>query len=155
LTGTIDRMAVVKSGSDREGKSLQMIAGKALILLPRENSRLIQYIDKTRNFMVLLFIERVPESRIQKTILENNIGIKVEYIDNLDDILKYAKVKRQLNQEKGGYRKNRPVLFITLPFIDTFTKLFIDIPCLLGIMRAVIPFKKSNAKSRLSSCLQR
>src|SRR4030067_3595565 len=40
-----------------------------------------------------------------------------------------------------------------IPIIDTFPNLFIDIPCLLGDMRAVIPFKKSNAKSRLSSLL--
>jgi 2-phospho-L-lactate guanylyltransferase len=40
-----------------------------------------------------------------------------------------------------------------IPFIDIFPNLFIDIPCLLLDMRAVIPFKKSNAKSRLSSLL--
>lgn len=40
-----------------------------------------------------------------------------------------------------------------IPIIDTFPNLFIDIPCLLRDMRAVIPFKKSNAKSRLSSLL--
>ncbi len=34
-----------------------------------------------------------------------------------------------------------------------FQKLFIAIPCLLGNMRAVIPFKKNNAKSRLSALL--
>jgi len=41
-----------------------------------------------------------------------------------------------------------------IPFTNTFPKLFIDIPCLLGDMRAVIPFKKNNAKSRLSSLLK-
>lgn len=34
-----------------------------------------------------------------------------------------------------------------------FPKLFIGVPCLLRDMRAVIPFKKSNAKSRLSALL--
>ncbi|MCZ7381729.1 MAG: 2-phospho-L-lactate guanylyltransferase [Candidatus Methanoperedens sp.] len=34
-----------------------------------------------------------------------------------------------------------------------FPKLFIDIPYLVGDMRAVIPFKKNNAKSRLNSLL--
>lgn len=34
-----------------------------------------------------------------------------------------------------------------------FPNLFIDIPCLVWDMRAVIPFKKSNAKSRLSPLL--
>jgi 2-phospho-L-lactate guanylyltransferase len=37
--------------------------------------------------------------------------------------------------------------------LEIFPKLFIDIPCPLGDMRAVIPFKKSNAKSRLSPLL--
>ncbi len=37
--------------------------------------------------------------------------------------------------------------------LEVFPNLFIYIPCLVGDMRAVIPFKKNNAKSRLSALL--
>ncbi|MFZ3058753.1 MAG: 2-phospho-L-lactate guanylyltransferase [Candidatus Methanoperedens sp.] len=40
-----------------------------------------------------------------------------------------------------------------LIFLKPFPKLFIDIPYLVGDMRAVIPFKKNNAKSRLKTLL--
>ncbi len=39
--------------------------------------------------------------------------------------------------------------------ISKFPKVFIDIHCVSGNMRAVIPFKKSNAKSRLRALLSR
>lgn len=75
-----------KTGKAKAAKD----SGKNLILLPGENSRLIQYIEKTRNYYGITVIERVPETIDAKDYIEKNIGINVEYIDNLDDVLKYA-----------------------------------------------------------------
>jgi PDZ domain-containing secreted protein len=65
-------------------------SGKTLILLPRDNSKLIQYTEKTRNLYGITVIERVPEIIDTKDHIEKNIGINVEYVDNFDDVLKYA-----------------------------------------------------------------
>lgn len=45
------------------------------------------------------------------------------------------------------------MFFADFCYLEIFPNLFIDIPCFVWDMRAVIPFKKSNAKSRLSSLL--
>ncbi len=35
-------------------------------------------------------IEQIPETTDAKQYIEANIGINVEYVDNIDDVLKYA-----------------------------------------------------------------
>lgn len=59
-------------------------------IVTRENSRLIQYIERARNFYGITVIERVPEIIYTKDYIEKNIGINVEYIDNFDEVLKYS-----------------------------------------------------------------
>jgi predicted S18 family serine protease len=91
MTGTIDKDGHVgEIGGVIEKAKAAKDSGKNLILLPRENSRLIQYIEKTRNYYGITVIERVPETIDTKDYLVKNIGINVEYIDNFDDVLKYA-----------------------------------------------------------------
>ncbi|CAG0962565.1 hypothetical protein METP2_00887 [Methanosarcinales archaeon] len=91
MTGTIDKDGHVgEIGGVIEKAKAAKDSGKNLILLPGENSRLIQYIEKTRNYYGITVIERVPETIDAKDYIEKNIGINVEYIDNLDDVLKYA-----------------------------------------------------------------
>jgi len=91
MTGTIDKDGHVgEIGGVIEKAKAAKESGKNLILLPRENSRLIQYIEKTRNYYGITVIERVPETIDTKDYIEKNIGINVEYIDNFDDVLKYA-----------------------------------------------------------------
>ena len=62
----------------------------ANVIVTRENSRLIQYIERARNFYGITVIERVPEIIYTKDYIEKNIGINVEYIDNFDEMLKYS-----------------------------------------------------------------
>jgi len=91
MTGTIDKDGHVgEIGGVIEKAKAAKDSGKTLILLPGENSRLIQYVEKTRNFYGISVIERVPEIIDTKDYIVNNIGINVEYIDNFDDVLKYA-----------------------------------------------------------------
>jgi putative transposase len=62
MTGTIDKDGHVgEIGGVIEKAKAAKDSGKNLILLSRENSRLIQYIEKARNFYGVTVIERVPE----------------------------------------------------------------------------------------------
>jgi predicted S18 family serine protease len=91
MTGTINKDGHVgEIGGVIEKAKAAKDSGKTLILLPRENSKLIQYVEKSRNLYGITVIERVPESIDTKDYIVNNIGINVEYIDNFDDVLKYA-----------------------------------------------------------------
>jgi hypothetical protein len=38
----------------------------------------------------MIIIEQVPEAIDVKKYIEANIGVKVQYIDNIDDILRYV-----------------------------------------------------------------
>ena len=91
MTGTIDKDGHVgEIGGVIEKAKAAKDSGKNLILIPTENSRLTQYVEKTRNYYGITVIERVPETIDAKDYIEKNTGINVEYIDNLDDVLKYA-----------------------------------------------------------------
>ncbi len=46
------------------------------------------YIAQNKTGMTI--IEQVPTTIDAKQYIEENTGIKVEYVDNIDDILKYA-----------------------------------------------------------------
>lgn len=92
LTGTIDKDGHVgEIGGVIEKAKAAKDNGKNLILIPMENSELIQYTEKTRNFYGITVVERVPVTQDTKEYISKNIGINVEYIDNLDDLLKYAR----------------------------------------------------------------
>lgn len=91
LTGTIDQYGRVGAiGGVIEKASAAKKSGKTLLLLPRGNSGLVQYIERTRNLYGVVIIEQVPETVDAKEYIEANIGIKVEYIENIDDVLKFA-----------------------------------------------------------------
>ena len=91
LTGTIDQYGHVGAiGGVVEKAKAANESGKRLLLLPRGNSQLVQYKESTRNIAGITIIEQVPETIDAKQYIEANAGIKIEYVDNIDDILKYA-----------------------------------------------------------------
>lgn len=91
LTGTIDRFGHTgEIGGVIEKASAAKEGGKNLLLIPRENSRLVRYTEKTRDFYGLTVIETVPEIIDAKEYIEANSGIKVEYVDTIDDVLAFA-----------------------------------------------------------------
>lgn len=91
MTGTIDQYGHVGAiGGVIEKAKAAKESGKTLFLLPKENSQLVQYTERTRNIGGMTVIEQVPETTDAKQYIEANIGINIEYIDNIDDILKYA-----------------------------------------------------------------
>jgi predicted ATP-dependent protease len=91
LTGTIDQYGHVGAiGGVIEKANASKESGKTLFLLPKENAELVQYTEKQRSIGGITIIEQVPETSDARQYIEANIGIKVEYVDTIDDILKYA-----------------------------------------------------------------
>ncbi len=90
MTGTIDQHGHVGAiGGVVEKAKAANESGKTLFLLPKENSGLVQYVEKQRTIAGITIIEQVPQTVDAKQYIETNIGIRTEYVDNIDDILKY------------------------------------------------------------------
>ncbi len=91
LTGTIDQYGHVGAiGGVIEKAKAAKESRKTLLLLPKENSMLVQYIEKTRKIAGMTIIEQVPETIDARQYIEASVGINVEYVDNIDDVLNYA-----------------------------------------------------------------
>jgi len=91
MTGTIDQYGKVGAvGGIVEKAQAAKDSGKELFLLPRENRRLVQYSYVEKNIGGFSMIERRPEIIDAKTYIEENIGIRAEYVDSIHDIMRYA-----------------------------------------------------------------
>ncbi len=91
LTGTIDQYGHVGAiGGVIEKAKAAKEGGKILFLLSKENSELVQYNETRRNIAGMTIIQQVPETFDAMQYIEANVGIKIEYVDNIDDVLKYA-----------------------------------------------------------------
>jgi predicted S18 family serine protease len=90
LTGTIDNEGNVGAiGGVFEKAEAAGAGGKTLFLLPRENSQLVIYKTVERKIGSFTVVERVPETVDAEEYIEKNVGINVEYVDTIDDVLKY------------------------------------------------------------------
>ncbi|HII79450.1 MAG TPA: ATP-dependent protease, partial [Methanosarcina sp.] len=90
LTGTIDNEGNVGAiGGVLEKAQAAEAGGKTLFLLPRENSELITYTLRERSIGGFTVVERVPKTVDAKEYIKENVGIDVEYVDTIDDVLKY------------------------------------------------------------------
>jgi predicted S18 family serine protease len=90
LTGTIDNKGNVgEIGGVLEKAKAAEAGGKTLFLLPRENSQLVTYKLQERSIGGFKVIERVPETVDTEEYIEKNVGINVEYVDNIEDVLEY------------------------------------------------------------------
>ncbi len=91
LTGTVDQYGHVGAiGGVIEKANASKESGKTLFLLPKENSQLVQYTEKQTSIGGITITEQVPETSDAKQYIEANVGIKVEYVDTINDVLKYA-----------------------------------------------------------------
>jgi predicted S18 family serine protease len=94
LTGTIDDEGNIgQIGGTVEKAKAAKEGGKTLFLIPRENSQLVTYKFVKRNFGGITIVERVPDVVDAKEYIEKNVGIKIEYVDTIDDVLKYENLK--------------------------------------------------------------
>jgi hypothetical protein len=91
LTGTIDQDGNVGAiGGIVEKARAARDSGKSLFLLPRANARLVQYTQRTREYYGFTFVQQVPTTVDAKTYIESNVGVPVEYVETIDDILEAA-----------------------------------------------------------------
>lgn len=91
MTGTIDQYGNIGAiGGVLEKAQAAKDGGKQLFLLPGENSQLVQYTYVEKNIGGFSMIERRPEIIDAKPYIEETIGIRVEYVDNIEDAMKYA-----------------------------------------------------------------
>lgn len=92
LTGTIDDEGNIGAiGGVLEKAKAAKEGGKTLLLLPRENSKFITYSYEKSRYGGILLYKRVPETNDAKEYIEKNVGIEVEYVDTIDDVLEYEK----------------------------------------------------------------
>jgi predicted S18 family serine protease len=88
LTGTIDMNGKIGAiGGVLEKAQAARDSGKTEILLPRENARLVQYLETTRTVRGGTMIQRTPQTIDAKEYIENNVGIHVTYVDSIGDVL--------------------------------------------------------------------
>lgn len=91
ITGSIDKDGRIGAiGGVLEKAMVAKESGKKVILLPMENSRLIRYIEERQEIAPgFVFIERKPVVVDAKEYIEENIGIRVTYVENIDEALSY------------------------------------------------------------------
>ncbi len=88
LTGTMDQDGHVGAiGGVVEKATAAKESGKTLFLLPRENSQLVRYTERSRDYYGYSVVQRSPERVDAKQYVESEIGIPVEYVDTIDDVL--------------------------------------------------------------------
>jgi len=94
LTGTIDNEghigaiggAVEKAQAAKEG-------GKTLFLIPKENSELVIYKMVEKKIGGFTFVEREPQVVDAEQYIEENVGINIEYVDTIDDVLRFENIR--------------------------------------------------------------
>lgn len=90
LTGTIDDKGNIGAiGGVLEKAQAAKAGGKTLFLIPRENSKLVTYKLVERHYGGITLIEREPEVSDAKEYIETNVGIRIEYVDSIEDVLRY------------------------------------------------------------------
>ena len=91
LTGTIDMDGNIGAiGGVVEKAQAAKDSGKALFLLPGANANLLQYTQQTRQYYGFTVVQQVPQTVDAKTYVEKNIGVPVQYVNTIDDVLKIA-----------------------------------------------------------------
>ncbi|MDQ1274753.1 MAG: hypothetical protein QG610_325 [Euryarchaeota archaeon] len=91
LTGTIDNEGNVGAiGGVFEKAKAAEAGGKTLFLLPRENSELVIYNLQEREIGGITIVERVPEVVDAEDYIEEEVGIDIQYVDTIDDVLRYG-----------------------------------------------------------------
>ena len=89
LTGTIDQNGTIGAiGGVVQKAQAAKAAGKSLFLLPGANANLLQYTQQTRQYYGFTVVQQIPNTVDAKTYVEANIGVPVQYVNTIDDVLK-------------------------------------------------------------------
>lgn len=90
LTGTIDNEGNVgEIGGILEKARAAKAGGKTLFLVPRENSEFVTYKLVEKKLGGFTLVQREPQIVDTEEYIEKNVGIRIEYVDTIGDILKY------------------------------------------------------------------
>ncbi len=90
LTGTIDSFGRIGAiGGIVEKATAARDSGKILLLLPRENAVSTKLSERSRSIGSLRFVERVPVAVDTKELIEQSLGIRVEYVETIGDVERY------------------------------------------------------------------
>ncbi|MDT8357514.1 MAG: S16 family serine protease [Methanomicrobiaceae archaeon] len=87
LTGTIDETGDVGAVSGIvEKATAARAAGKDLLLIPRENRELVVATETIREYYGFQLVERTGRRVDAKEYIEEEVGIRVRYVDTLADV---------------------------------------------------------------------
>ncbi|KLK88838.1 peptidase S16 [Methanoculleus sediminis] len=88
VTGTIDEDGSIGPvGGILEKAEAARRGGKTLLILSEENNRVFDYREETRSFGGWRIARQRPIVVDAKEYIEENLGIRVKYVDTLDDLL--------------------------------------------------------------------
>ena len=92
LTGTIDNEGNIGPISGvLEKAQAAKAGGKTLFLVPRGNSKIVTYKSVEKKIGGFTFIEKKPEIVDAKKYIEGEVGIDIEYVATIDDVLRYER----------------------------------------------------------------
>jgi len=88
VTGTVDENGSIGPvGGILEKAEAAAASGKTLLILSDENSQVFDYREEARLFGGLRIARQRPVVVDAKEYIEENIGIRVNYVDTIDDLL--------------------------------------------------------------------
>jgi len=91
LTGTIEEDGRIGAiGGVLEKAQAAKAAGKTLFLLPEGNRVLVRYVERERQVGAFTFIDRVPEEIDTAAYLQREVGMPVQYVSTIDDVVRLA-----------------------------------------------------------------
>lgn len=94
LTGTIDNEGYIGAiGGAVEKAQAAKEGGKTLFLIPEENSELVTYKLVERKIGGFTIVERQPQVVDAEQYIEENVGINVEYVNTIDDVLRFENIR--------------------------------------------------------------
>ena len=89
LTGTIEADGSIGAiGGILEKAQAAKAAGKRLLLLPEGNRRMVRYVEREHQVGAFTFIEQVPEEIDTADYLQREVGIPVQYVTSIDDVVR-------------------------------------------------------------------
>ncbi len=89
MTGTISKEGHVgEIGGVIEKATAAKENNKRIFILPHENSRFVRYEGVRKQYGIITVTKQNPIVEDTKEYIERNIGIQVEYVDSIDDVMK-------------------------------------------------------------------
>jgi predicted S18 family serine protease len=87
-TGTISSDGHIgEIGGVMEKAEAAKTDNKRILILPQENNRLVRYEEVKKQYGSITIIEQKPIIEDTKEYIENTIGIHIEYVDSIKDVM--------------------------------------------------------------------